>query len=103
MQPLPPPRPSGVRGFVSGFSMLVIRGILLWIVVPLAIVIWLPLWPLLRAHKVTIGRFLGWVDLNLVALIEHTVLRLLLSDPLPWTSARALPNVTHRIGIFDPA
>jgi hypothetical protein len=101
--PIPPLRPSGVRGFAAGFSLLMIRGLLLWLVVPLATVLWLPLWPLLRAQNVSIGQFLGWVDLNLVALIERTVLRPLLRNRFPWTAVRAMPDVTHRIGILDPA
>jgi hypothetical protein len=100
--PTPPARPKGFRGVVALISLLLVRGILLWVVVPVALIFWLALWPVLRFHRVRLGQFLGWIDLNLVALIERTILRPMVPAPFPWTPARALPNITHRIGPFDP-
>ena len=72
--------------------MLLVRGVLLWVVVPLSLILWLALWPVLRFHRVRLGQFLGWIDLNLVALIEGTILRPMLPAPFPWTPVRALPE-----------
>lgn len=99
----PSARPKGLRGFLAGFSLLLIRGVLLWVVVPLGVVFWLLLWPYLRFKRVRLGQLLGWIDLNLVAFIERTILRRLLPDRVPWTPARALPSISHRIRPLDPA
>jgi len=82
--------------------LLGMRGVLLWLVVPLSLNAWPSLWPILRRHNVRLGQLLGWVDLNLISAIEHSILRPLIKVPLPWTSTRELPNVTHRIGVLDP-
>jgi len=99
----PPERPTGARGFAFGLSLLILRGILLWVVIPVATIAWLVLWPFLRAKKVRLGQLIGWSDLNLVAALEHSILRPLALAPYPWTPWRELPNVTHRVGVADPA
>lgn len=91
------------RSFLAGFSLLMIRGLLLWVAVPLGVVLGLAVWPLLRAKGVGLSQFLGWFDLNLIALIEHTLLRVFVRNPWPWTPFRVMPDVTHRIGPLDPA
>ena len=94
---------SNVRLPISvALILLGIRGVLLWLVVPLSLIAWPCLWPILRRHNIRLGQFLGWVDLNLISTIEHSILRPLIKVPLPWTSTRELPNVTHRIGVLDP-
>lgn len=87
----------------TGLILLGIRGVALWLVVPVALIAWLFWWPILRRSDIQLSQFLGWVDLNLISAIEHSVLRPLIRVPLPWTSTRELPNVTHRIGTSDPA
>jgi hypothetical protein len=69
----------------------------------MAVICWLLIALWLRRKDVTFGRFLGWVDLNLVAAIEHSILRPLFREPRPWTPARSMPEVTHRVGRLDPA
>jgi hypothetical protein len=49
------------------------------------------------------GQFLGWVELNLVAWIEHTILRAAIRSPRAWTPAIAMPTIKHRIGWSHPA
>jgi hypothetical protein len=63
-------------------SLLVLRGVLLWLAVPLALVPWPAAWPFLRRRSVPFAQFLGWVYLNLVAGIERCVLRPLIHSPL---------------------
>jgi hypothetical protein len=70
------------------------RGLLLWFVVPVAVVCWLPLALVLRRRTVTFGRFLGWVDLNLIALLERTILRPTRRTPTRWIPFKAIPEVT---------
>jgi hypothetical protein len=85
----------------AGCLLLALRGVLLWIVVPIGIVVWLFLGVILRRRGVTLGQFLGWLDLNLVSVIERTVLRPWVRSPLSWTSAAELPKVTHRVRPLD--
>jgi hypothetical protein len=82
--------------------LLLVRGLLLWLVVPVTFVGWLAAWPILRRRKIRLGQLLGWMDLNLIAAIEHSILRPLLASPFPWTPAKELPNISHRIGLLDP-
>jgi hypothetical protein len=80
-----------------------VRGVLLWLVIPVVAVCWLPLAFPLRRRGVTFGRFLGWVDLNLVAALQRSILRPLFRRPIRWTPVRAMPDVTHRVRWLDPA
>jgi hypothetical protein len=86
---------------VAGLSLLIARGILLWIAIPLGFVGWVILTPWLRAPGITLGQFLGWIDINLIAALERGVLRPLFRHPQPWTSARDIAKVRHRIGKLD--
>jgi hypothetical protein len=88
---------------IAGLALLCLRGVLLWIVIPLAALAWLPAAVRLRRRGVKLGQFLGWVDLNLVAFLERTILRPLFRSPVKWTSMRAMPEVTHRVGALDLA
>jgi len=86
-------------GFVAGLCLLVARGILLWVVVPLGFVTWLCLIPWVRARRIPLGQFLGWVDINLVAGLERTVLRpLFRHPPTSWIRRRDIEQVRHRLG-----
>ena len=92
-----------VRGN-SGFGWLVflmIRGLLLWLMVPASTVGWLLAFLPLHRRRVSLGQFLGWVDLNFAALLTRSVLRPLFRSPPPWVPLRALPQVVHRIDLLD--
>lgn len=88
---------------IASLALLSLRGVLLWLLVPVVAMCWLALAFPLRRKRVTFGRFLGWADLNLVAALEHSILRPLFRQPIQWTPARAMPDVTHRVGWLDPA
>ena len=94
------PRPK--LPFVAALVLLTIRGLLLWVVVPIGVLGWLPVWAMSRG-RISLGNLLGWLDLNLIAAIERTVLRPFVRAPMAWTPARDLPNVRHRIRVVDPA
>ena len=88
---------------VSGLLLLFVRGVLLWLVVPVCVVAWLVLWPLMRRRNVRVGSLVGWADLNLIAALQRSLCRFGTKDPLNWTPWVELPLVTHRIRLDDPA
>ena len=59
--------------------------------------------PRLHQRRIKIGQFLGWIDVNLIALIQHSLLRPFQRDSAqPWPSAREISRVVHRVGLMDP-
>jgi hypothetical protein len=96
-------RPSAkVVGVIPGLALLVLHGILLWIVIPLGFLAWVLLRPWQHVHRFTLGQFLGWVDNNVIAALERSVLRpLFRKSPQPWIRAGDIERVQHRIGKFD--
>lgn len=73
------------RGQVSaatgGVAFRVLRGVLLWLVVPVGFIWWLVAWPWFRSRRVRLGQLLGRVDLNLIATISRSLFRPLLGEP----------------------
>lgn len=92
-----------VAAAVGGVAFLVVRGVLLWLVVPAGVIWWLVAWARFRSRRVRLGQVLGWLDLNLVAAISHTVFRPLLQQPARYWTADEMSTVTHRILAADPA
>lgn len=81
---------------------LVIHGVVLWVLVPLGTVAWALGSPWLVGRHVSLGKFLGWLDLNFSA----SLVRGLLSPgfrgtSLTWVSPREMRSVTHRVGFLD--
>lgn len=95
-------RPKFRPPYVGGVLLLLIRGLLLWLVIPIGVLWWLGTWPRWRRRSVGIGQLLGWIDLNLIAAIERTVLRPLVRQPRGWTPLAALSATVHRIRVIDP-
>ncbi len=87
---------------VRGLLLLALRGVLLWLVVPLAVLTWILLWPMMQRRNVRIGSLIGWADLNLIAALQRSLFRFGTKDPLPWTPWAKLPEVTHRVRSIDP-
>ena len=91
------------RRLVGGLVLLTVRGLLLWVVVPLGVLAW----PLVvvpsRKRGLRLGRFLGWLDLNLTSAIQRTLARPFFEAPIAWTSFDAAAGLTHRIRLLDPA
>lgn len=88
---------------IAGLLLLLMRGILLWAVVPLAICVWPFAYPGLRRKGIGLGQYLGWVDVNLMASLSQVVLRPLFRSPVPWVAWREMSQVTHRLRLIDPA
>lgn len=87
---------------VTGVILLVLRGLLLWLVVPITVVWWIGGFSYWRRKDATLGHVLGWADLNLIAALQRGPLRPLVTDPLRWTPLKDLPQVTHRLRVTDP-
>jgi hypothetical protein len=87
---------------VGGLLVLVVRGVLLWIVMPVALVVWPFIRVSQRSARVTFGQYLGWVDLNLIACVQRIATPLLVRHPIAWTSARDMSEITHRLRATDP-
>jgi hypothetical protein len=84
--------------------LLVVRGLLLWLVIPIAFLGWLVMLPIrlaLRKPYITPGKLIGWADMNLSAAIGQVLVRPFgrRSDFTPWS--RVL-SVEHRVSIIDP-
>ena len=88
--------------FVTGLLLLLVCGVLLWLVVPLAAVTWLLLWPVMQRSDVSLGSFIGWTDLNLMAALER-LSGPFVKEPLNWIPWRESSDVTHRVRFVDPA
>lgn len=91
-----------VAASVGGIAFLTLRGVFLWIVVPVGSAWWVVAWPSFRSRRVRLGQLLGWLDLNLIATLSYTVFRPLLRQPARFWSTAEMAAVTHRIFVADP-
>ena len=92
-------------GDVSALALLVVRGLLLWILIPVGFVLWLVIFG--WSARVGLGTFLGWLDLNLtVALQRILVLPVRGKDSMrraEFVPLRLMESVKHRVHIVrDP-
>jgi hypothetical protein len=89
---------SPLSGQISGLLVLIVRSFLLWVVIPLGFIAWVFFLPWLLKRGATLGQFLGWVDLNVVALLQRLMaVRVVDGREHPWLRAKEIPSVTHRI------
>jgi hypothetical protein len=86
-------RMGSLRRFVGALVLLTVRGALLWVLLIVA--------PL-RKRGVSLGKFLGWLDLNLISAIQRSLARPFFDAAIPWTPLSAAAGVTHRIRLIDP-
>jgi len=89
------------RRFVGTLVLLTVRGLVLWLVVPLTLLLWPVVSLALRRRGVSLGQFLGWVDLNLISAIQRLLGDLLFDAPIPWTPFVAASKLKHRIYGID--
>jgi hypothetical protein len=94
--------PSSRGAIAAGSALLLLRGVALWLVVPIATCVWIVL-AAARRRPAGLGQFVGWVDLNLTAGLQRTALRPFFAAPARWTPWSEVCHVTHRVRWFDPA
>lgn len=98
------------RRFGSGlepialFVLLLIRGWLLWLVIPATFLGWLVMSPIrliLRKPFITPGKLISWADMNLTAAIGWVLVRPFgpRGDFTPWSKVL---SVEHRVSIIAP-
>ncbi len=88
--------------FFSGFLLLTVRGLLLWVVLPLGCVAGVLVAPWLHKRGIKFGQFLGWIDINLIVLVQRSLLRPFYRKvPPPWVPATEMSGVKHRVGMID--
>jgi hypothetical protein len=89
----------GLRKNLSGIAALALlfaRGILLWLVIPLGSAVWVLV--ISWGRRVTLGEFLGWLDLNLVAALQRSLLVLLIQRPtVEFQPLRNMAGTVHRV------
>ncbi len=94
-----------VRDAVAVFLLLCIRGVLLWIALPFAFLVWLVRLPygVLSRRRAGLGAVAGWFDLNLIAAIERSLLAPIATTTQEFVPWRNLAHVEHRVHWTDPA
>lgn len=74
---------------LAGLLVLLARGILLWLVVFVAFVVWLFVLSWRIPARATLGECVGWFDWNLLAFLQTFVFSSLIREPLarylPWS------------------
>ena len=60
-------------GDLSALAPLLVRGILLWIIIPIGFALWLL--AVSSTVRPGLGEFLGWLDLNLIAALHRAMVR----------------------------
>lgn len=88
-------------GLIAGLALLLARGVLLWLVIPLAALAWLIGLPFWRKREARMEQLIGWSDLNLIAFLQRGPFRLFIRNPLKWTPASEVSRVEHRVTLFD--
>jgi len=96
------------REAVAFGIVLVVRGLVLWVLIPVTLVLWVALtparWLVHRRDRPRLRQYVTWADMTLVASLECGPLRPLVSRPerFPrWPRQRAEPP--YRVGISDLA
>lgn len=86
--------------WATALVLLTIRGVLLWIVMPVGFVAWLFFHSWIQ--RAALGECLAWYDVNLIAFIQRVLLRLLITEPtVEWVPARGMTDVTQRVKLRD--
>lgn len=90
------------RALIGGLLLLLIRGLALWLLIPMACLVW-PLWTALDRSGPTLGQVIGWADWNFMVAPQMTVLRpFFWKDRIArWVPVRDVSRVVHRVGFFD--
>lgn len=87
-------------GTGPSIAIVLARAIALWVIVPVGALTWLAV--IVWFRGITLGAFLGWLDLNAVCVLERAMLFPQFGVPVSgWTAWRDIRTVKHRIGWLD--
>ena len=82
--------------WATALVLLTIRGVLLWIVMPVGFVAWLFFHSWIQ--RAALGECLAWYDVNLIAFLQRVLLRPFITEPtVAWVPVRGMTDVTHRV------
>lgn len=56
---------------LASFALLFVRGVSLWLLIPLGAIFWVAALPWVLRHSTSFGQFLGWLDLNYCIALER--------------------------------
>ncbi|WP_394551721.1 hypothetical protein ACDF64_12710 [Agromyces sp. MMS24-JH15] len=85
--------------FPVGVALLLFRGLALWVLLPVGVLAWLVVFS--WRDKLRLGEFLGWLDLNAMALMQRTVFAAWIPRPtVDYIPLRDSVGSTYRVGIF---
>lgn len=92
-------------GAMGAIALLLVRGLLLWIMIPIGIMLWLLIFG--WSARVGLGTFLGWLDLNLVAALQRVLLHPVggqsSMQKVEFVPVRQVQAVSHRLHlVYDP-
>lgn len=86
---------------IAGVLLMLLRGLLLWLLIPLGTLAWIFSLPVSRSGW---GNFLGWLDNNMIAALQQTIFRVGYPEPsCRWVRFRNRHSVKHRIRFGDMA
>ena len=93
-----------MRRALSPLMILVLRGVLLWLVIPVTVVAWVVTYPVavLLGKGVRLPQVLGWADLNLIAALQRLLPARQVEARVAFVGWQQIGSVTHRIGFADP-
>lgn len=94
----PPPPATGLAG---GVALGLLRSVLLWVVMPLAFVVWLGglLW---LGGRVPLRGWLRWIDYNMIVTLCRTLLWPLMDEPaMAWLGFRHIRDIDTRVSSWD--
>jgi len=87
---------------IGALLLLLIRGTLLWFLIPLAALVWMLTLEWARRKGASLGAFLGWMDINMNFLLGRGPLRPFFRGlTFTWVPFAERAGVTHRIGKWD--
>jgi hypothetical protein len=87
------------NSIAGGILLVLIRGLLLWVLIPVGSVAWALTVPWSRA---SLTAFLGWLDNNQIFLLQRTILRPAFPSPsVQWIRFKDAADATHRIRFGD--
>ena len=92
-----PELPARTLNLPASLFVLTARGILLWLIVPIAFTTWLFVFAWRIPSRVDLGECVGWFDLNLCAVLMLAVTSASFVGFVPW---RDMPGQMHRVKLL---